>query len=295
MLYEFSLLHIDIARNSTDDFNLFHDKKKWRQIHNNPFEGPILLGFQLEMLIEGVMRDYRKQAQENDLIDKENLGFSNYQFSFVNVIKPGQLVEVTVKNTSFKSDPDNSILSNRVVMKADGKLALMGFKKESKHPLFLALPQLPNFDLLNKMTDRTYLSEQGFFVKRKFMTTSNAKNFLCSSQREQSEYFDEVEGQINFPEIFPCALISSAILEKAVKEQRDFKREPLVFTSHKMSIERAVLAKLRSNDCLHILIKQTQDNLDTPPDNGQIDYECYGVVNQQVVLFRALISLMPLA
>ena len=48
----FNQLHIDVARNATDDFNLFHDSKKWQYIKNNPFNGTIVLGFQLESLIE---------------------------------------------------------------------------------------------------------------------------------------------------------------------------------------------------------------------------------------------------
>ena len=46
----FNQLHIDVARNATDDFNLFHDSKKWQYIKNNPFNGTIVLGFQLESL-----------------------------------------------------------------------------------------------------------------------------------------------------------------------------------------------------------------------------------------------------
>ena len=45
--YIFNNIHIDVARNSTDDFNLFHDKLKWSEIEGNPFGGPIVLGFQL--------------------------------------------------------------------------------------------------------------------------------------------------------------------------------------------------------------------------------------------------------
>ena len=47
----FDQLHIDVARIATDDFNLFHDSKKWQYIKNNPFNGTIVLGFQLESLI----------------------------------------------------------------------------------------------------------------------------------------------------------------------------------------------------------------------------------------------------
>ena len=44
----FSQAHIDVARNSTDDFNPFHDPLRWQRIEGNPFGSPIALGFQLE-------------------------------------------------------------------------------------------------------------------------------------------------------------------------------------------------------------------------------------------------------
>jgi hypothetical protein len=52
----FQQIHIDVARNATDDFNPFHDKNRWQNITDNPFVGPIALGFQLECLIENQMR-----------------------------------------------------------------------------------------------------------------------------------------------------------------------------------------------------------------------------------------------
>ena len=50
--FTFDQIHIEVARNATDDFNLFHDKHKWLQITHNPFKGPIVLGYQLNTLID---------------------------------------------------------------------------------------------------------------------------------------------------------------------------------------------------------------------------------------------------
>ena len=47
----FQQIHIDAARNATDDFNPFHDPRKASLIRANPYAGPIVLGFQLECLI----------------------------------------------------------------------------------------------------------------------------------------------------------------------------------------------------------------------------------------------------
>lgn len=292
----FSQLHIDIARNSTDDFNLFHDPHKWQRIKDNPFDGPISLGFQLESLIEGKIADYRRQHDEEKLIVEQGLDFSNYQFTFANVIKPGQAIEVDIKESQLKHEPSAS-LSNRIIVKADGKLALTGYKKETAEPLFLGQLDLSRVGELKIQPDRCFLSN-GFFLKRKFMMTSNAKNFLCASLRDQTRYFDELQDKVIFPEMFPCALLSSALLEKALKWLHDFERNPMVYTSHKISIDRRCLSQLKSNDAVHILIKPAADcaahdfgDLNATP----LDYECYGLVNNNnALVFRALISLVPL-
>ncbi len=291
--HTFSFLHIDIARNSTDDFNLFHDKKKWHQIYRNPFGGPIALGFQLEALIEGAVREYRATYQDNSFVTQKNLRYSNYQFSFINPVKPGQLIDIKINKSLFSDDPLNPILSNRIRLKSSGKLSVTGYKKESRNPLFLPAPALPDFEILINAPDREFLCNTDFFVKKKFMNTSNAKNFLASSLIEQSDYFDEIEGKARFPEIFPCALISCALLENAIKESLDFKRNPMVYTSHKISIDRSHLSHLKSNDSLHLLVRLTQEN-ENRTSSLQKTYECYGIVNHKNLLFRSLVSLVPL-
>ncbi|MEI6334591.1 MAG: hypothetical protein WCS87_08535 [Methylococcaceae bacterium] len=292
----FDQLHIDVARNATDDFNLFHDSKKWQHINNNPFNGTIVLGFQLESLIEHKVLLYRQLHNENMLIKEKNLRFSNYQFSFVNAVKPGQSVSVDIKASQLK-EGQNTTLSNRVTLKADGLLALLGYKKESQTALFLPDPDIPQVESLKNHPDRSFLPDSTFFLKRKFINISNAKNFLCGSLVDQDDYFDEIHYKAVFPEIFPCSLISCALLEKALREQHDFERNPMVYLSHKISIDRTLVDQLKSNDVLHVLVRQSSDtenegigrNIDT-----LINYECYGLVKDNAILYRALISLAPL-
>jgi hypothetical protein len=290
----FNQIHIDTARNATDDFNPFHDKNKWRLIHNNPFNGPIVLGFQLESLIEYIVNIYRRTNNEDIIIAKNNLRFSNYQFSFSNAVKPDQELTVEIKKSQLQRG-DNHTLSNRITVRSDGKLDLIGFKKETQSPLFLSGTSIKEFGDLTNKPDRSFIQNGTFFLKRKFMNTSNAKNFLSGSLAEQSDYFDELEDIAHFPEIFPCGLISCALLEKVILEKHDFKKNPMVYTSHKLSIDRAILSNLKSNDVLHILVKQL-DNItngidSVSKDNSDRIYECYGVVGNQAILYRAIISL----
>jgi len=284
--FYFQQIHIDVARNATDDFNLFHDPYKWHKIRNNPFSGSIVLGFQLESLVENCISSFRAQNNESDLITDNKLLFSNYQFTFANAIKPGQKVNVEIKNSQFKITDDNAVLSNRIMVKTDGELALMGYKKESSKVLFLGDADFSSLGNLKNLADRSYIAENNFFLKRKFLNTSNAKNFLCGSFTDQSLYFDELNDIANFPEIFPCSLISCALLEKAMKRQHDFEKDPMVYTTHKISLDKNLLKNLKSNDALHILVKELPDQSDC--------YECYGLIDNNEILFRGLISLVSL-
>lgn len=293
----FQQLHIDVVRNATDDYNLFHDATKWQRIKDNPFKGPIALGFQLESFIEHSVRQYRKSTDDDFLIEKYQLNFSNYQFTFANAVRPEQEIDIDIKKTQFKTTPE-PILSHRICVKSNANLALMGFKKESQTPLFLAESDFSQLGDLMGCPDRQFLEAlPDFFMKRKFLNISNAKNFLCGSLANQNDYFDELSNTIYFPEIFPCSLISSALLEKAVLDKHDFEQNPMVYTSHQISLDKTVLHEIHSNTALHILLKKVipDNSLGVPEDEQLVDYHCYGLVEGNTILFRAIIGLSPLA
>ena len=298
---QFNQIHIDVARNATDDFNLFHDSQQWSRIYQNPFHGPIALGFQIESLIENQILQHRQIHNELEFIQKQQLQFSNYQFNFANAIKPDQNIRINIRNTQTSKDSEVPFLSNRVSVKADNQLALIGFKKETTQPLFLAdsdFNSLP--ESLSNQPDRSILDihingqQKTFFLKRKFMNVSNAKNFLCGSRVDQRMFFDELKNRYQFPEIFPCAFISCALLEKFLLKKLDFERSPMVYGSHKISVDRTVLAQLKSNDRLHILIHLTRPDSGSDSKNQNQMYECYGLIHNNDILFRALVELIPL-
>jgi len=289
-------IHIDAARNSTDDFNLFHDSKKWDRINGNPFAGPIALGFQLECLLEDQLRLYRQQHNETEIIDGKGLRFSNYQITFASVVKPGESVQVEIKKSQFK-ECDNTTLSNRIAIKNEHGIVIFGFKKESQTPLFLSDTDLSPLPDLNHQADRSYIGGTRLFYKRKYMSTGNAKNFLSGSLADQSVYFDELEDRVRFPETYPAGLISCALLERALNNQHDFENEPMVYTSHNISIDRELTKGLRSNDVLHLLVNEptTTTSAENSAGVSQYLHHCYGLLHDGSILFRAEISMMPLA
>lgn len=288
----FQQIHIDAARNSTDDFNLFHDPRKWERIRDNPFGGPIALGFQLEALIEDQLRLFRQANNEAELINSNGLRFSNYQFTFASVVKPGESVEVEIKKSQFK-EGENPTLSNRITLKGERGIVLFGFKKESRSPLFLAETGLPSLPDLNQQEDRSYIADGALFYKRKYMSNGNAKNFLSASLADQSAYFDELEDRVRFPEVYPAALISCALLERARHNHHDFENEPMVYTSHNITVDRYLTKALCSNDVLHLLVDEPLQ-LSSAKESIQYRHHCFGIVGDGGILFRAEITMMPL-
>ncbi|NBV75555.1 MAG: hypothetical protein EBR59_06260 [Methylococcaceae bacterium] len=295
-VFVFDQIHIEAARNASDDFNLFHDKRKWLQITHNPFKGPIVLGFQLNTLIEYQMRLYREAHHEDRIIAENQLRFSNYQIIFVNALRPKQDVTLDIRKTLINTIPDLT-LTNRVSLKANGKTILLAYKKETQTPLFLATESFQALPDLSGLADKTMVPGSNFFLKRKWMHNGNVKNFLSGSLAEQSDYFDELADLANYPEIFPCSLTSGALLEKALLEQHDFKRNPMVYTSHDISVDRVLLRQIKNNDMLHILVRQLPESPENTLNHSSVmlrTYECFGLLENHQVLFRIKLNLAPL-
>lgn len=295
-LFTFEQIHIEVARNASDDFNLFHDKHKWLEVTHNPFRGPIVLGFQLNTLIEHQIRLYRETHYENRIIADKQLRYSNYQVIFVNALRPRQEISLDIKKTLINTIP-NLTLTNRVTIKSQGKTILLGYKKETQKPLFLADTDFSQLPDLNTVPDKTNVPGTDYFLKRKWMHNGNVKNFLSGSLAEQSDYFDELTDFAHYPEVFPCSLTSGALLDKAQLENHDFKANPMVYTSHDISVDRNLVSQIRNNDKLHILVKQLPESPDNTLNNTQIllrSYECYGLLENHAVLFRIKLNLVPL-
>jgi len=295
-LLKFDQIHIEVARNASDDFNLFHDKHKWLQITHNPFKGPIVLGYQLNTLIEYQIRLYRKARHENKIIAENNLRFSNYQITFVNALRTETPFNLEIKKTLITTIP-NLTLGNRISIKSGEETILLGFKKETQHPLFLGETTFNTLPDLSSIPDKTQVPDTEYFLKRKILNNGNVKNFLSASLVEQSDYFDELTHLAKYPEIFPCSLASGALLEKAHLENHDFKRNPMVYTSHEISVDRNHLKTLKNGHVLTILVKQHPESEANTLNQTNIKlrtYDCFGLLQTNKVLFRLTMNLVPL-
>jgi hypothetical protein len=292
-------MHIEAARNSTDDFNLFHDKNRWQKIKENPFQGTVALGFQLGCFVEDQVnhssKNYEQQLNNaaNPRISSKPLNFSQYEFTFAGSVKPGDSIALVVRDGRLSDISGIECFSNRVALKANGKTVLLGYKRQTSEHIVKGITPLPELSEIINSNDRSFITSERHFVKRKYMIVGNAKNFLTSSFAEQSEYIDEFIDKVSFPEMYPLSLLSSALLERAQAVGQDLIEEPMIYISHKLSIDRNVLSTLKSNHCLNILVSAPQKSGDE--NSEYVTHECTCVLSTQEILFHAEIQLAKLS
>lgn len=293
--YVFDQLHIDIARNSTDDFNPFHDPVRFSRIAGNPFDAPIALGFQLEFLAAD--RVLRHRATEQATRD-EMPPYSNYEFNFPGAIRAGEAFDIDVRRTVDKRASGGGLSNRVVVRKSDGSPVLIGTQSRTATPrvdVDLDLAALPD---PRDIPDRSFLPASGLYLKRKFLTTSNAKNFALGALCRQQDYIDELAEQIHFGPLFTASLLSCALLERGRAQGHDFEAAPMVYTNHQLSVHMPLQERLRSNDALHFLVAPPE-RIEQSGGLGRACVEqqlfrCAALLDDGSVLLRARVQLAAL-
>lgn len=294
-MHQLSQLHIEAARNSSDDFNLFHDKNRWQMVPSNPFGGPIALGFQLGCYIETQINALRK-SEQIEHSQNTRFSYSAYELSFAGSVCPEDIISLNVKPTKTKQSSDGLVQSNRLLLmskKENQKIkpVIIGSKKEYEKMPQIIEGNFPSFAEIKHLNDRSFIAKSQYFLKHKYMIVGNAKNFLTSAFAEQSEYIDEFEDKVNFPEMYPLGLLSSALLERAQADKYDLRKNPMIFVSHKLVINTSQLAALRSNDRLNILVSQ---QMPIAKNEHKKQHYCLAYANKELPLFQARVELMPL-
>lgn len=274
--------HIDVARFASDDFNPFHDKHKWQRIAGNPFGGPIALGFQLGAWLLEAVREARRQAGVDD-----TQRYSTLNIRYVDAVRAGDMLSVAVKPAL--ADAGGDALSSRFVMKRNGRTAVIGSLRSTNGPPASLPDELAFALLLDSLPDRSVVPGGRWFLKRKFMLTSNAKNFLSAAGIDAFRYFDELDDRVRFPELYPASLLSSALLERGLHHRHDFIARPMVYSHHQITTDRDVLDRLRSNDRVNLIVSEENDA------DARLVHQCHAYTARGERLFHAEIGLVTLA
>jgi len=284
----FSALHIDVARFATDDFNPFHDRHKWQRIAGNPFGGTIALGFQLSSFaLHGVSMLHADTPLQQRYL--------HVRITFADAVRVDDEVELAIKPA--QQGADGATVSHRIALRTPRSLALTGhvrFEPDAPDD-----PPVPVHPLtLNGIPDRTEVPGTGYFLKRKFMSTANAKNFLLGANVDPAVYFDELEDRVRFTELFPVSLVSCALLERGTRHGHDLLRAPMVYSYHDIVVDRDVAMRLRSNDTLNMLVSPGHlpgGSATTGRRREERVHLCLGYTGGGERLFSAEIGLVPLA
>ncbi|GAA0857956.1 hypothetical protein [Aliiglaciecola litoralis] len=290
--FRLSQFHIEAARNSTDDFNLFHDKNRWNWIRSNPFKGPIALGFQLGCFIETQIERVELSVTFDAVEKRDDYPFSVFEFTFAGVVNPGDELSLEVKPGKLSQTDHGRVYSNRLLLKANGKAVILGFKRESEFCAIDLPEHFPKNIDWGRRADRTFDAASEYFLKRKYMIVGNAKNFLTSAFAEQSDYIDEFADKVRFPQMYPMSLLSSALLERAQAIEHDLIDDPMIYANHKLCIDKRQLSNLSSNDVLNIVVSP---EIQESTSDHKVSHICAGYSKENTPLFIAQIVLLPLS
>jgi hypothetical protein len=274
-------LHIDVARFASDDFNPFHDRHKWQRIAGNPFGGPIALGFQLGACGLEAVRDVRGAAASGG-----EPRYSTLQIRFIDALRADDTLSVTVRDRRAGGDAR----AHRFVVRRNGRTAALGALRGGHSAPPAVADEAAFARALDQLPDRSVVPGGGWFLKRKFMLTANAKNFLAAAGIDPFRYFDELENRVRFPEIYPASLISSALLEHGLHQHHDFMAEPMIYSHHEITTNLDALQRLRSNDRLNIVVSHHPTRV-----AQRVLHRCLGFTARGERLFTAGIGLVPLA
>lgn len=292
----FTQLHIDVARNATDDFNPFHDPMRWQQIRDNPFGSTIVLGFQTAFLVSDRIEQRHRGRSANPNAAPHS--FSNYDFRFVGALLPDESFRVDLRNTIDKTASGGGLSTRVLVRKHDGAPVLIGTQSEAAAAKYLPDRDFSSLPPLGGLPDRQPVPGSPFFLKRKFLMTSNAKNFVLAGLARQQDYFDELSEYVAFPPMFCASFASCGLLEKASYEGYDFLAEPVVYATHQISVDRRLQVALRSNERLHVLVEgpcASADGRNEASRHGADTYHVFGLLDGHAVLFRARLQLVRLS
>lgn len=290
-------LHIDVARNATDDFNPFHDPRRWKNIRHNPFGGPIALGFQLVALAMDRVTQHREASREPHGLQADGPDFTVLRFSFTGAVQARTALQVQVRKTRDRLAEAGEI-SNRILIRDErANAVLLGSQKDCTKVAGLA-EKRPLLDRpLTEIEDRTLVGN-GFFLKRKYLMTSNAKNFCTASLVPQHRYIDELADKVCFPPSFPLALTSCALLERARSEDHDFERQPFIYTEQRFVIDNRRSRRLQSNQPIHFLAGPQRTVHTTGGLRGaqaaRVTQHCIAMLDNGETLFEGALTLAPL-
>lgn len=294
--YRFDQFHIDVVRNSTDDFNPLHDPNKWHTVARNPFGGTLVSVSQIECLLEYLVNRSR-DSNDARIVDHYGLKFCNYHFTFSRPLACGEEFSVRLRRTVLKRQKYSS-LCHHVRVSSKGRVILAGAVRKTPEPLYLRDVNLPGSPDLEQHADITYLPGTPYFLKRKFLSTGNAKTFVTGSLADQAYYFDEVSGRVNFPDMMPVSYTASALYEKRSADNIDYRENPVLCARHLISVDQQLARGLRSNDRIHVLVEGPAIVHGAPALLGlrtpALRYSCFGLIQDKRALFRSLVFLIPL-
>jgi len=286
--HSFTQSDVDSVRSISDDGNPIHDPSVWYKVQNNPFDGPIVLGYQLVELAARATSDSilnESQYRANASSTPHDGIYSRYRVTFLNAVRPNENVEM--KASAIRKIESEEVVRQRFVARSAGTIVLKGYREtvvgnsENTDYMFAGIDQRERFGRSSAQTDGEVMTTEAQ------LSTSHARRFAkaCGDSVHQNNVHG-LRGLAS--DIYPVSMTSGALVRYAINSGWDLCARPLVYRSQDIRIDSSRLMGLSGNTAISLQTRReaSRDGIQAD-ETGASDFAfvCKGMMSDGSVLF----------
>jgi len=286
--HSFTQSDLDSVRSISDDGNPIHDPSVWCKVQNNPFDGPIVLGFQLVELAaratsDTFLNESRYKASANSA--PHSGVYSRYRVTFLNAVLPN--VNVEMKASPVRKIESEKTLRQRFVARSAGNIVLKGYREtvvgnsENTDYMFSGIDQGERLGSSSAQPDGEVM------ITETQLLTTHARRFAkaCGDSVHQNNVHG-LRGLAS--DIYPVSMTSGALVRYAINSGWDLCARPLVYRSQDIRIDSSRLNGLSGNTAISLQTRRDTSHRGTQTNEmGASDFAfvCTGTMSDGSVLF----------
>ena len=286
--HSFTQSEVDTVRSITDDGNPIHDPDKWHNVQNNPFDGPIVLGFQLVELAARATSDsalgqsaYTKAARP---VHQTTI-YNRYRVTFLNAVKADERVEMTASAVRRLDSVGSS--RQRFVARTCESIVMKGYRETVTESSGNTDYMFDGIEPINGSGGSNAVQHHSVMTTQKLLSTAHARRFATACG--DSNHQNNVHGLRGLAsDIYPVSMTSGALVQYASSCGWDLSVRPFVYRSQDIRIDSSRLDGLSTNTAITLqtrLVASAEDDRNDALGTDEFAFVCTGSLPDKTVLF----------
>jgi|GEM_PF-5923434 len=286
--HSFTQSDVDTVRSISDDANPIHDPEKWSKVQNNPFDGPIVLGFQLvELAARATSSPLLHQAQcaKKSRPPSRRTVINRYRVTFLNAVKANETVDIKASATRHL---DCGVTTRqRFVARSGSSIVLKGYREivmateDKRDDMFADVGQGGERSTVGMIGSRAVMTTE------KLLSTTHASRFAKACG--DSTHDNNVHGLRGLAsDIYPVSMTSGALVRYAISSGWDLSVRPFVYKSQDIRIDSSRLSQMSTSTAITLqtqLQNSAEDSMTDAMGTDDFAFFCTGLLPDKSPLF----------